>query len=104
MSNYTNYGTLTADGSTAWVAVRGWATLSAHYDSGTGTLVWEFKGPDGETRSLYGGSAGTTLQSFTANHMINQYFGGDCKVRVTLSSSSTPQIDWQVIGSVLNRG
>jgi hypothetical protein len=85
------------------VDVRGWATLSAHYDSGTGTMTWNFMGPDGVERIIYAGSAGTTAQAFTATHMINVYFGNDCKVRVTLSASAAPQIDWQIFGNVANR-
>ena len=103
MSNYTNYGTLTTDASTVDVSCRGWNTLSAHLDSGTGTLTWEFKGPDGVWRSIYGGTDGTTVQAFTAVHMINVFFGGDVKVRATGSSGSSPVWDWQVIGNMSNR-
>ena len=103
MSNYTNHGTVTTDVSTDEVACRGWTTLSAHLDSGTGTWTWEFKGPDGVWRSIYAGSDFITEQAFTATHMTNAFFGGDVKVRGTGSSGSSPQWDWQVIGNMSNR-
>ena len=103
-SNYQNYGTVTTDTSTSAVACRGWATLSAHLDSGTGTWTWEFKGPDGVWRSIYAGSDGTTEQAFTDSHMINVFFGGDVVVRGTGSSGSSPQWDWQIVSNVANRG
>lgn len=103
-SNYQNYGTVTTDTSTDSVACRGWATLSAHLDSGTGTWTWEFKGPDGVWRSIYAGSDGTTEQAFTGSHMINVFFGGDVLIRGTGSSGSSPQWDWQIVSNVANRG
>jgi hypothetical protein len=104
MSNYQNYGTVTTDTSTNAVACRGWATLSAHLDSGTGTWTWEFQGPDGVWRNIIAGSDGITVQSFTASHMINVFFGGDVIVRGTGSSGSSPQWDWQIVSNVANRG
>ena len=50
MSNYTSHGTITTNTTTDEVSCRGWATLSAHLDSGTGTWTWEFKGIDGVWR------------------------------------------------------
>lgn len=103
MSNFTGYGTLDADGNGDWVDVRGWSTLTAHYDSGSGTITWQFMGPDGVARTIYSGSSGTTAQTFTGTHMVNIHFGGDVKVRASLSGSSSPTIDWQIIGNVRNR-
>lgn len=104
-SNYQAYGTITQNNvETEAVACRGWVTLSAHYDSGSGTLTWEFKGPDGVWRSIYGGTDGTTEQAFTDSHMVNVFFGGDVLVRVAVTLATNPQIDWQVIGNVANRG
>ena len=103
MSNFTGYGTLATDASAAAVSVHGWATLSAHLDSGTGTLTWEFKGADGVWRSIYGGTDGTTVQAFTATHMANVFFGADVNVRATGSSGSSPVWDWQIMSSPANR-
>ena len=103
MSNYQTSGTFTADGNGTSVSLRGWATLTAHFDSGSGTVTWQFKGPDGVWRSIYGGSTGTTEQAFTVSHMINVFFGGDVAVRAVLSASSSPQIDYQIISNPNNR-
>lgn len=103
MSNYSKKGTLTADGSSDWTSVRGWATLAAHGDFGGGTLTWKFKGADDEEETIYSGTAGTTAQSFTQPHMINVFFGGDVVVRGTLASSTSPDLDWQIIGNPRNR-
>jgi hypothetical protein len=102
-SNFSFYGTFTADGNTSEVVVSGWVTLSAHYDSGSGTITWQFKGPDGVWRGIYSGAGGTTAQVFTATHMVNAFFADDVRVRGVLSSSSTPQIDWQVFSNPNNR-
>ena len=98
-----NFGTLITDASTTGVLVNGWATLSAHLDSGTGTLTWEFKGPDGVWRNIYAGSDNITIQSYTAAHMANAFFGDDVLVRATGSSGASPVWDWQVLSSPLNR-
>jgi hypothetical protein len=104
MSNYVKTGTLTTDASTDEVIIRGWATLSAHLDSGTGTLTWQFQGPDGVWRSIYGGSDFLTEMAFTATHMVNVFFGDSVRVRATGSSGSSPQWDWQVMSNPANRG
>lgn len=100
---YEASGTLEDDGYTDAITVSGWATASAHYDSGTGTMTWQFKGPDGVWRSIYGGAGNTTEQAYTASHCANFFFGGDVQVRGELSSSSSPQVDWQLSGSSMNR-
>jgi hypothetical protein len=104
MSNYVNTGTLITDASTASTACRGWATMSAHLDSGVGTLTWEFKGPDGVWRIIYGGSDNITSQAYTAAHMVNAFFGTDVRVRATGSAGTNPVWDWQVMSSPDNRG
>jgi hypothetical protein len=103
MSNFTGSGTITTNTQTDVVSCRGWATLSAHLDSGTGTWTWQFKGPDGVWRSVYAGSDGTTEQVFTATNMINVYFGTDVKVRGNATSGSSPQWDWQIMSNPSNR-
>ena len=103
MSNFTGYGTVRADGNTDEFICRGWTTRSAHLDGGSGTWTWQFAGPDKEFRDIYAGGDGTTVQSFTATHMINVYFGGDVIVRGVASGSSSPTWDWQVMGSLANR-
>ena len=103
MSNYVAYGTLTTDASTDSASVRGWATLSAHLDSGTGTLTWEFKGADGVWRNIFGGTDNVTVQSYSASHMCNAFFGSDVNIRATGSSGSSPVWDWQIMSSPVNR-
>lgn len=104
MSNFTGYGTLTANGDGDAVQCSGFVTMTAHYQgAGTGTLKWQFKGPDGEWRDLYGGTDGETLQSFTGSHMINAYFADDTMVRANLSSASSADIDWQIFSNPRNR-
>lgn len=92
------HGTLTTDGSTGAVLVRPneGVTCSAHYDSGSGTMTWEFRGPDNVWRTIYGGAGNTTAQAYTATHVANFGFCGQVEVRGTLSGSSTPQIDYQI--------
>lgn len=104
MTRNSGYGSLTSDTNGDEVMVRGWNTLSCHIDSGTGTLTWQFKGPDGVWRSVYGGNDGTVEQAFTVDHMVNVFFGQDVRVRANLSgSASTPVFDWQILGSYNNR-
>ena len=103
MSNYTAYGTLTTDASTAEISCRGWATLSAHLDSGTGTVTWEFKGIDGVWRTILAGSDNITAQVYTASNMINVFFGTGVRVRMTGSAGSTQVWDWQMMSNPWNR-
>lgn len=103
MSNFRGFGTISGNTSTDWVSVRGWTTLSAHIDSGTGTMTWKFKSIDGVERTIYGGADGTTAQAFTASHMVNIYFGDDVTVRGTVSGHSGITLDWQILGSPVNR-
>lgn len=95
---YIQTGTITTDTTTSVATCRGWVTLSAHLDSGSGTWTWQFQGPDGVWRSIYGGSDGTVEQAFTASHMINAYFGATVLVRGNASSGSTPVWDYQIMG------
>ena len=103
MSNYTGYGTVTTNTSTDVVSCRGWVTLSAHLDSGTGTWTWEFKGPDGVWRSIIGGTDHVTAQVYTATNTVNVFFGTDVAVRGTGSSGTSPVWDWQIMSSPFNR-
>jgi hypothetical protein len=103
MSNYVNSGSLESDTTTGTAICRGWATLSAHLTSGTGTLTWQFKGPDNTWRSIYAGADGTTEQVFTASHMLDVYFGDEVRVRAVGSSGSSPVWKWQLLSNVSNR-
>ena len=103
MSNFKASGTITGNTSTDWVSCCGWTTLSLHIDSGTGTMTWKFKGPDGVERSIYGGSDNATEQVYTTSHMVNAFFADDVVVRGTVSSSSTPVFDWQIMANPWNR-
>lgn len=104
MSNFQNFGTLAANGSTAWVSVHREATFIATGTWGGGDITWKMKGPDGNEISIYGGATGTTEQNFGANHMITVNFSGDVKVRGTLANATGPDIDWQIIGNSDVRG
>lgn len=103
MSNFVGYGTLTVDGSTDWVALRGWVTCVCTGTWGSGTMTWKVKGVDGNEITIYGGSDNLTAQAYTADHMVNFYFGTDVKVRGTLSGSSGADLDWMIMSSPLNR-
>lgn len=103
MSQHSAYGTITTDTTTDEVVCSGFVTLSAHLDSGSGTFTWQFKGPDNVWRDIYGGSDGTTVQSFTASHIINVFFGNDARVRGNATSGTSPQWDWQIFSNVRNR-
>jgi hypothetical protein len=103
VSNYVGYGTVTTDVSSDEVSCRGWATLSAHLDSGTGTWTWEFKGVDGVWRSILAGSDFITVQAYTASNMINVFFGTGVKVRGTASAGAGATWDWQIMSNPSNR-
>ena len=102
-SPHSGYGTVTTDTTTDEVTCSGFVTLSAHLDSGAGTWTWQFKGPDGVWRSLYGGTDGTVEQAFTDSHMVNAYVGNDVPIRGNATSGSSPQWDWQIISNPRNR-
>lgn len=93
-------GTLTGNGSTEAVKVTNFVTLSAHYDAGTGTMTWEFQGPDGVWRSIY---EGATEQTFTGSHMKNIYFADDVLVRGTVSGATGLTLDYQLMSNYFNR-
>jgi hypothetical protein len=103
-SNYVGFGRLSTNTSTPFVSCRGWTTLAMHIDNGTGTWTWEFKGVDGETRTILGSANNTSALVFTASNMVNVFFGSDVRVRGTLSSSGgTPRFDYQIMGNPSNR-
>jgi len=102
-SLHQGFGTVTTDTTTDSVVCSGFVTLAAHLDSGSGTWTWQFKGPDGVGRNIFGGSDGTTVQSFTATNMINAYFGNDVQIRGSATSGSSPQWDYQIISNPRNR-
>lgn len=103
-SNYQGSGTISSVTTTDAVTCRGWTTLSAHDDAGTFSITWQFKGPDGVWRTIYGGSDNITAQTYTAAHMVNVFFGGDVQVRGNVTTASGLTLDWQIIGNVANRG
>ena len=76
------HGTITTDTQTDEFVCNGWATLSAHLDSGSGTWTWQFKGIDGVWRSIYAGSDFITEMAFTASNMINIFFGTDVDFKI----------------------
>jgi len=104
MNHFTGFGTVTTDITTKAVACRGWATLTAHLDSGAGTWMWEFKGSDGVWRTIIAGSDSTTAMTFTASNMINVFFGSDVAIRATASAGTVPVWYWQIMSNPSNRG
>jgi hypothetical protein len=102
-SPHSGFGTVTTDTTTDSVVCSGYVTLAAQLDSGSGTWTWQFKGPDGVWRSIYGGNEGTTEQAFTASHMINAYFGNDVQIRGSATGGTNPQWDWQIFSNIRNR-
>lgn len=103
MSNYQGYGTISSITTTAEVAARGWVTVAAHDDAGTFSITWQFKGADGVWRDIYAGSDNATIQTYTAAHMANFFFGSDVLVRGNVTSASGLTLDWQILGNVANR-
>ena len=104
MSNFVGYGTLTADGSTDWVSLRGWVTCVCTGTWDGATMTWKVKGVDGNEITIYGGNMNYTAQAYTVDHMVNFYFGTDVKVRGTVSSAgASTDLDWQIMSSHLNR-
>lgn len=103
MSNHTAYGTITTDTTTTEVTCSGWVTLSAHLISGAGTMTWQFKGVDGDWRSIYGSADNITIESYTATNMVNAFFGTDVKVRGNASAGTSPEWDWQIMSNPRNR-
>ncbi len=100
-----NYGTMTTDTDTDAVVCRGWTTISAHLDSGTGVLTWNFKGPDNVWRGILVGSDFITALAFTdVSHMANVFFAVDVEVKATGSSGSSPVWDWQISSERENKG
>jgi len=105
MSNFMSYGTLTADGSTDWVSVRGWVTCITTGTWDSGTMTWKIKGPDGNEITVFAGTDNITAQAYTQDHMVNFYFGDDVKLRGTLSGAGgSADLDWQILSNPANRG
>lgn len=104
VSNFSGYGTLSANGSTDWISVAGFVTCVATGTWGGGTITWKLRGVDGNEISIYAGSNNTTEQAYTANHMVNFYVGTDVQIRGTLTGATAPDLDWQIMSSSINRG
>jgi hypothetical protein len=93
-------GQITGNTSTDWVKVQGWVTCSVHFTGGTGTVTWNFRGPDKTERAIVAGSDNITAQAYTATHMVNFFFAAPVEVRGTASGTgSTPVLDWQIFSS-----
>ena len=85
--------TLGADGSTKWVEVYGRCHLSLTNDFGTGTATLEALAADGSTVSIANGAftAATDTVFDFPRYGINN-------VRITLASSSSPDLDVWIQG------
>lgn len=104
MSRHQEFGTITTATEGPPVVARGETTLIAFLDSGTATMTWQFQGPDGVWRDILAGADFQTVTQYTASHMVNVFFGNDVKVRLVTSGVASPQVDWQVLSNVANRG
>lgn len=103
MSNYQAYGTISSVTTTDEVSCRGWVTLVGHLDAGTLSVTWQFKGADGVWRDIYAGSDNVTVQTYSASHMVNVFFGSDVRVRGNVTTATDLTFDWQILGNVANR-
>ena len=103
MSNYTGYGTIVGDTSTDWVSVCGWVTCISTGTWDGATMTWKTKGIDGNEVSIFAGSDNLTEQAYTADHMVNFFFGTNTVIRGAVSGSGTTDLDWQIMSSPINR-
>ena len=101
MSNFVKHGTLTTDTPTDSSSVAGLVTCAAELDSGSGTLTWQFYGPDGVWRTVYDG---LTSRVYTGTHMFTVWFGDKVAIRAVGSASSSPVWDWQIMSNPANVG
>ena len=96
-AKYKSTGQITGNTSTDWVQVKGWVTCTVHFTGGTGTMTWNFRGPDSTERAIVSGSDNITAQAYTATHMVNFFFAAPVEIRGTASATgSTPVLDWQI--------
>lgn len=103
MSNYQGYGTVNSVSTIGDVVCRGWVTISCHVASGTIGVTWQFKGPDGVYRDIYAGSDNVTVQTYSATHQFNVFFGNDVRVRGNVTTATGLTANWQIIGNLANR-
>lgn len=96
----TGYGSLSANGNTDEIQVRGKVTLAAIGTFGSGTLTWQWLGLDGTWRGIFDG---TTALAPTANAMYNVDFANDTKIRGVLAGSTSPSLYWEVKSNPHNR-
>ena len=103
-------GTLSANGYAGGedgVQISGYVTVDARggggNNFGSGTMTWQYKGQAGEWKNIIAGSDNLTVQSYTADHMANYFFGSDVRVRGNLTGSTSPTLDWEIMSSSLNR-
>lgn len=88
-------GILTADGSIDAVTPREECMISVNGDFGGGTVVVEKNFGDG-WRPVYNDG---TAYTFTANGDEIFTFAGGPKIRLTLSGSTSPGLNWAIIWS-----
>lgn len=84
-------GNLAADGSTAWVDVKGKTLVHFSGTFGGGTVQIEFKDEDGDTQS-YAGEAYTS----STTKVLDIPERVSLKMRGTLSGATSPSIDWTI--------
>ena len=84
-------GTLTADGSTAWVELPEGecaVVIGGTWGSGTATLQLQ--------TAVDASALAINSAAWTANIVANIRIGAGMKVRITLASSTNPDLDWQI--------
>jgi hypothetical protein len=83
-------GQLTDNGSTDWVLIaagEGLLFLSGDFGSGTATV---------ESKSASGAAVEVTDGQFTAAACHSMQFLADVYVRITLTSATSPELDWEI--------
>ena len=100
MSNFTDFGTLTANGNTGEISVNTIVTISATTSGGTpGTLAWQWKGVNGVWTPIMD-TDGTT--AITGAGVWTRWFGDDVRVRGVLTGSTGATWIWQLMSNPFN--
>ncbi len=98
----TTYGTLSADGDSSVVSVRGPVVFKATGTWGSGTIVIKRRGADGNYKNLVTDTALTS--DATGQILIDLPDNTVSLLKATLSGSTAPSIGWEFIGNVTSTG
>lgn len=98
----TTYGTLSANGDTAVITVRGPVVFKASGTWGSGTIVVSRRGSDGNYKTLVTDTALTS--DATGQILIDFPENTVSLLKATLSGATAPSIGWEFIGVVTGTG